>query len=72
MKRILIKVWQGKLSPQRAVNELMRAGPLICPEKRQRILDILCATAEKEITVNEAEEGIREEGVEYEENPCHI
>jgi len=52
MRRILIKVWQGTLTPRRALNELVRAGPLLCPEKRNRILELLSAVGEREITVN--------------------
>jgi len=64
MRQILVKVWQGTLTPRQALNKLARAGPLL-PDKRKIILDLLSAIEGKEITINEAEQELREEGVEY-------
>ncbi|MFH2004842.1 MAG: hypothetical protein ABIK27_08970 [Bacteroidota bacterium] len=71
-RQTLVRVWQGILTPKRVLNELERTG-LSCLKKRKRILEILSAVKERAITVNEAEQDLREEGVEYEdENSCQI
>ncbi len=67
MRKILIKVWQGGLSPGQALNllqdEAIRDGPnrrLWPRELDDQVLNILEALREKAITVNEAEEEIEE------------
>lgn len=66
MRKILIKVWQGELSPGQALNllqdEAIRDGPRFwLRELDERVLYILESIREKAITVNEAEEDIKEE-----------
>lgn len=68
MRKILIKVWQGELSPGQALNLIqdgyIRDGPncrFWLRELDERVLYILKAVQEKAITVNEAEEEIKEE-----------
>lgn len=68
MRKILVKVWQGELSPGQALNllqdeQLIRDGPNIRFWPRElddQVLNILEALREKAITVNEAEEEIEE------------
>jgi len=58
MKRqILVRVWQRKLTPERALNELKRAGPKF-NLKEEEVLELLLALSKKEITTTEAEEEI--------------
>ncbi len=74
---ILGKVWRKELTPEQVANLLMRAGPFDFTEKkREKILEILSALKGGEVTTNEAEEWLEEEGV-YEnskrtENLCQI
>lgn len=66
---ILEKVWQNKLTPEQVVN-LMRAGPSsLTREKKEKALEILSALKGREITTNEAEEWLEEEGIIYENRP---
>ena len=67
-RQILVKVWQGKLSPEKALNllqdEAIRDGRNKFSGLDERVLHCLKAVREKAITVNEAEEEI-EEGEEW-------
>ncbi|MFH0803637.1 MAG: hypothetical protein V1877_00770 [Candidatus Tagabacteria bacterium] len=66
MKKILIKVWQREFSPGQALNllqdEAIRDGPkrFWLRETDDRLLHVLEAVYERAITVNEAEQEIRE------------
>jgi len=77
MKRqILVKVWQGVLTPEQALKEFIRAGPKLNKEEKVRILDLLLTLSEGEITTTEAEEEMRYEYDKTEkrtgENLCQI
>ncbi|MDP3734874.1 MAG: hypothetical protein Q8R39_00385 [bacterium] len=58
MRRILIKVWQGELSPKQALKELEKMGFKFAAGKEKRGLEVLTALKKKEVNVNEAEEEI--------------
>ena len=59
MKRqILVKVWQRKLTPEQALNELKRAGPKLHLNKEKEILGLLEALSKREITTTETEEEV--------------
>jgi len=73
MRKILIKVWQGLLTPRQALRDLRRIGAVLGPNEERGVMDLLLALQERQITVTEAEQGLREEGVEYgDENSCQI
>jgi len=65
MKRqILVRVWQGILTPEQAIKELeelVRAGPKLNKEENVRILKLLLTLEKKQITVNEVEKEIEYE-----------
>ncbi len=64
MKRqILVKVWQKILTPEQALEELVKAGPKLYLNKEEKILESLLALSKRVITTTEAEEEI-----EYEQN----
>jgi len=62
MKRqILVRVWQGILTPEQAIRELTRGGPKLNKEENVRILKLLLTLEKKQITVNEVEKEIEYE-----------
>ncbi len=67
MRQILVKVWQGLLTPRRALRDLRRVGAVFGLDKERVVIEILTALKDQEIRVNEAEEALTEEGVRYDE-----
>lgn len=73
MRQILIHVWQGVLTPRRALRDIRRAGVKLDLYKEKAAAVILSTLALKEISINKAEEMLKEEGIEYEkDNLCQI
>ncbi|MDO8555018.1 MAG: hypothetical protein Q7R75_00410 [bacterium] len=64
-REILIKVWQKAISPALAIRELE-----VKTKHASRVLELLVALKDREITVNEAEEEMVEEEVECGELHC--
>ncbi|MDP3004163.1 MAG: hypothetical protein Q8N43_01500 [Candidatus Azambacteria bacterium] len=67
--QILVKVWQGILTPEQAIRELTRRGPKLNKEEKVRILDLLLSLSLREITTTEVEKEIR---YEYDRKPAEI
>ena len=65
-RKILIKVWQGVVSPEQALRAFETGN-----EREARILELLVALKNHEITVNETEEEIAEEEELCDENRPH-
>lgn len=67
--QILVKVWQGILTPEQAIRELTRGGPKLNKEEKVRVLDLLLSLSLREITTTEVEKEIR---YEYDRKPAEI
>lgn len=67
--QILVKVWQGILTPEQAIRELTRGGPKLNKEEKVRVLDLLLSLSLREITTTEVEKEIR---YEYGRKPAEI
>jgi len=67
--QILVKVWQGILTPGQAIRELTRGGPKLNKEEKVRVLDLLLSLSLREITTTEVEKEIR---YEYGRKPAEI
>jgi len=61
MRKILIRVWQGVLSPQKALRELIRLARngTMSNKQKQEVLQVLTWVSKKSLNVNEAEEELR-------------
>ena len=57
-RQILVKVWQRKLTPKQALEEIKRVRPKLNPGKEEKILEWLLALSKREITTTEAEEEV--------------
>jgi hypothetical protein len=67
--QILVKVWQGILTPEQAIRELTRGGPKLNKEEKVRVLDLLLSLSLRENTTTEVEKEIR---YEYDRKPAEI
>ncbi len=67
--QILVKVWQGILTPEQAIRKLTRAGPKLNKKEKASILDLLLSLSFREITTTEAEREIK---YKYDRKPAEI